>query len=370
MRSRSSNSRLVEHVRRAVEVEVAALALAGEGAPADRDHVLAAASRRAPSPASSARAAARGWPRGRGPRSARSGSSRRPGARPGSARPRPRSRLLVTRPVRDTITTRMRGWGRRTRSTWRKVVPRDVGRQHEARRCRECATGAARRAPSPGWASRPAARSSESMAAASRRGQGLVAHQAVHVDAIALVGGHAAGAGVRVVEVPELLEVGHDVAQGGGGERTGSGRGRGSPTPPARRWRCGAGSGTSGRRGCARRGRVWSSGSMRDGRSDVQAAPFTDYSPKARRPATHRVPAATHRGCTRSPPCRSGPAAGGRCSRCRSTSTRENTSRAWHAGLAVAVAGVLGAAEGQVGLGADGGRVDVEDARCTCRAWP
>ena len=54
-------------------------------------------------------------------------------------------------------------------------------------------------------------------------GQGSQAHQAVHVDAIALVRGLPAGAGVRVVEVPLLLQVRHDVAQGGGGERPAQG---------------------------------------------------------------------------------------------------------------------------------------------------
>ncbi len=39
------------------------------------------------------------------------------------------------------------------------------------------------------------------------------------------------------------------------------------------------------------------------------------------------------------------------------------------AGLAVAVAGVLGAAEGQLDLGADGRRVDVDDARTRARGW-
>ena len=43
-------------------------------------------------------------------------------------------------------------------------------------------------------------------------------HEGVHVDPIALVGGDPARARVRMVEVAQCFEVGHDVAQGGRGE--------------------------------------------------------------------------------------------------------------------------------------------------------
>ena len=48
--------------------------------------------------------------------------------------------------------------------------------------------------------------------------RGRRAHEAVHVDAVALVGRHATRARVGVVEVAEGFEVGHDVAQGGRGD--------------------------------------------------------------------------------------------------------------------------------------------------------
>ncbi len=49
-------------------------------------------------------------------------------------------------------------------------------------------------------------------------GEGLTTHQAVHEEAVTVVGGHPPRARVGVVEVTEGLQVGHDAAEGGGGE--------------------------------------------------------------------------------------------------------------------------------------------------------
>jgi hypothetical protein len=50
------------------------------------------------------------------------------------------------------------------------------------------------------------------------RGEGRALHEAVHEEAVALVGGDPSGARVRVVEIAEGLQVRHDVAHRGRGE--------------------------------------------------------------------------------------------------------------------------------------------------------
>ena len=77
--------------------------------------------------------------------------------------------LWVTRPVPDTITTRMRGWGSRTRSMWRKLVrcisgarTKPTWRDSRESRCDALSMTS--------WGDTPEASSSVAIAAASRDG--------------------------------------------------------------------------------------------------------------------------------------------------------------------------------------------------------